>query len=350
MDDDTAQIRTSRAAMFGRRAHVSNALLAKIVETERRIAAWHAEQARLLADYAEVNAGEDGQPFSEFAPDELALRVGWTPNTARRRLVHAVALTTRLPRVLDALDGGLLDQRRADILVEAVEHLPDQVAHTVTDDVLARGVDRNPSQLRRLVRRAILRHDPDGAARRHNSERAKRRVEFLPAADGMARLHAYLPATEATAIYQRIDAFARQAAPGDGRTLDQRRADVLVDLMLNPAFGQVTTTINLTVPATTVSGEGDQPGELGGYGPVTAGQARELAGWGSDLTPEPGRVRPPCGRARSRSGRPPRSTRKIVTDTKWRRMITDPGHRESARLRCEDLPTAGGTRQPRPSP
>jgi hypothetical protein len=222
---------------------------------------------------------------------------------ACRRLHHAIELTTRLPRLLDALGSGLVDQRRAGILVDAVEDLPDDVAHTITDHVLAHAEGRNPTQLRRLVRRAVLRHDPDGGVRRHKTAREKRCVEFHPRPDGMADLYAHLPAHEATVIYQRVDAFARHATSGDGRTLEQRRADAFVDVMLNPALGSVGVTVNLTVPATTISGESDQPGELAGYGPIDAGQARELAGWGRNLTND---------------------TRKIIADPAWKRMITDP--------------------------
>jgi hypothetical protein len=303
MDDTTTTPTPEEEDPFFARVRKSNVVLAQLERNEKQIAALHAEQAKLLVEYADLNPGKGRLPFSESAPDEVALQVGWTPNVACRRLHHAIELTTRLPRVLDALESGLLDQRRAGILVDAVEDLPDDVAHTITDHVLGHAEGRNPTQLRRLVRRAVLRHDPDGGVRRHKTAREKRCVEFHPRPDGMADLYAHLPAHEATVIYQRIDAFAHQATSGDGRTLEQRRADALVDLMLNPALGPVGVTVNLTVPATTVSGESDLPGELAGYGPIDAGQARELAGWGHNLTND---------------------THKIIADPQWKRMIYDP--------------------------
>jgi hypothetical protein len=323
MDDATTTPTPEEEDLFFERVRKSNALLARIERNEKQIAGLHAEQAKLLAEYVELNPGKGRLPFSESAPDNLALQVGWTPNVACRRLHHAIELTTRLPRVLGALGSGLVDQRRAGILVDAVEDLPDEVAHTVTDHVLAHAEGRNPTQLRRLVRRAVLRHDPDGGVQRHKTAREKRCVEFHPRPDGMADLYAHLPAHEATVIYQRIDAFARQATSGDGRTVEQRRADAFVDLMLNPALGAVGVTVNLTVPATTISGESDQPGELAGYGPIDAGQARELAGWGRNLTNDRPRVTNGCTRAHG-AATSTTPTWKIIADPAWKRMITDP--------------------------
>jgi hypothetical protein len=93
--------------------------------------------------------------------------------------------------------------------------------------------------------------------------------------------------------------------------------------MLNPALGSVGVTVNLTVPATTVSGEGDLPGELAGYGPIDAGQARELAGWGRNLTNDRPRVTNGCTRAHG-AGISTSPVWKIIADPKWKRMITDP--------------------------
>ena len=49
----------------------------------------------------------------------------------------------------------------------------------------------------------------------------------------MASLNAYLPAQAATAIYAKVDRLAQQL-DGDERSMDERRADVFVDLLLNP--------------------------------------------------------------------------------------------------------------------
>src|SRR5690606_5724723 len=140
--------------------------------------------------------------------------------------------------------------------------------------------------------------------------------------DGMAGLWAVLPAADAVRLDAGIDSLAHGARnAGDPRTLDQLRADLLVDLTLgrfelgagcvdgngDPLAGTGTGTgtgtapgavdgsdgegervrtprrlsarsqIRVTVPMTSLQGTGDEPGELAGYGPITAETAQDLA-------------------------------------------------------------------------
>ena len=56
-----------------------------------------------------------------------------------------------------------------------------------------------------------------------------------PEPDGMATLSAYLPAADAVGVFAVLDEHARQAGClGDERSMDARRGDALVDLVLNP--------------------------------------------------------------------------------------------------------------------
>jgi hypothetical protein len=85
----------------------------------------------------------------------------------------------------------------------------------------------------------------------------------------------------------RLGTFARAAAaPGDTRTLDQRRADVFTDLLLGlhvdpDQAGRNAALILVTVPASMLMGLDDQPGELAGYGPIPAEVARDIAAGGT---------------------------------------------------------------------
>ena len=70
---------------------------------------------------------------------------------------------------------------------------------------------------------------------------------LYPMDDAMAELRAYLPAADATRVYRKIDQAAHTAAgPGDGRTMDQRRADTLTDLILNPTNTSTSTSSSST--------------------------------------------------------------------------------------------------------
>jgi hypothetical protein len=240
--------------------------------------------------------------FSEYAADEIAVAMRWTRNFAFARLHLAVTVTTRLPQTLAALTRGDLDLRAVQALAEITDPLDADTARAVETAVLPNAGRWNLTELRRATRRAAARLDPAGAEQRHQARKRDRRVELFPADDGMAELHAFLPAVDATRIYRRLDAFARAAAPGDDRTMDQRRADAFTDLLLsrsntaNGGAGEGKNTgvvVHLTMPATMLMGLDDQPAELAGYGPIPADVARALA-----------------------------------ADATWRRLLTDPvtGH------------------------
>jgi hypothetical protein len=100
----------------------------------------------------------------------------------------------------------------------------------------------------------------------------------------MANLIALLPAPEAQLIYDRLTTATQQLPTQDPRTLDQKRADLFIDATLSglPLDGLPTVqgrrpAINVVVSADTLLNLDDQPGQLTGYGPITADTARRLA-------------------------------------------------------------------------
>ncbi len=251
------------------------------------------------------------------------------------RLSLALTLTDRLPATLAALEAGDLDLRRVQKLAELTDPLPVAVARAVEAAVLPQAARQNTSELARAARKAIARLDPDGAHARHQNRKADRRVVLYPMDDAMAELRAYLPAADATRVYRKIDQAAHAAAtPADGRTMDQRRADTLTDLILNPTANTSSTTsggggatsstggggggtgaggggggtgggstgggggggggtgggggggnngvlVQVTMPATMLMGLTEHGAELAGYGPIPAQVARELAADGT---------------------------------------------------------------------
>src|SRR6266511_2746466 len=304
---------------------------------EQQVGYLHAMQFRALARFAAVRPSDRGDRFSEFAPDEVALALGWTRAVAGMRLALALTLTDRLPATLTALERGEVDLRRVQKLAELTDPLPPAVARAVEAAVLPDAARQNTSELARAARKAIARLDPDGAHTRHQNRRADRRVVLYPMDDAMAELRAYLPAADATRVYRTIDQAAHAAAtPADGRTMDQRRADTLTDLILNPTANTTTNTsggggatsstggggggtgaggggggtgggstgggggggggtgggggggggnngvlVQVTMPATMLMGLTEHGAELAGYGPIPAQVARELAADGT---------------------------------------------------------------------
>jgi hypothetical protein len=200
---------------------------------------------------------------------------------------------------------------KARVVVEATDALDPATAAAVEERVLADAEGRTVGQLRAALAKAVLAEDPGGAEIRHERARQDRRVTLNPQPDGMAGLWALLPAHDAAAVYGAIDAHARQQ-PADERSMDARRADALVALVTGADTAPMQPLVQITVPAATLLGLDDAPGELAGHGPIPAGMARRIADdpsgtWRRILTDPPtGAVldvghttyRPPVGLAR----------------------------------------------------
>jgi len=83
--------------------------------------------------------------------------------------------------------------------------------------------------------------------------------------------------------------------PIDTRTMDQKRADLLADLLLagtpvahGAGLDAIRAEVAITVPVLTLAGVGSQPALLAGYGPIDAETARRLTadapGWDRVMT------------------------------------------------------------------
>jgi hypothetical protein len=263
-----------------------DSLLTVMAAMERLVAAAHAVQVKAMGQLARLRPPTFGHPFGEFVADEIALELCMTRRAAENRLGQAVEMTTRTPAVLHALEAGTLDLYRAKVITEATYGLDDDTAERVAAHILDRAEGHNASEIRRTVRRTVLRLDPDGSQRRHEKARTDRKVVLTPVDDGMAELTAFLPADQATAVYRKVDALARGARiPGDERCPDARRADVFVNLLLGRRDPGVTSEpdsglrplVHVTVSATTLAGADNKPGTLDGYGPIPAAFARKIA-------------------------------------------------------------------------
>jgi hypothetical protein len=198
-------------------------------------------------------------------------------------LKNAEQLCTRLPATLGLLLDGRISELQARAVTEASYVLPDTVLPAFEGRVLQRAPEQTLKQLRDVVRRAQHRMDPAGAEQRKHRAQADRSVRVTDAGDGMVWFTALLAAEHAQACVQKIDAAARMTPTDDERTLEQRRADILVDAILGGLSGDLPTrhgsqpNISVIVSLETLAGIEDEPGWLEGYGPITADTARALA-------------------------------------------------------------------------
>jgi hypothetical protein len=236
-------------------------------------------------------------------------------------------LEEHLPATFTALQEGAISFRHATVIAEEADSLPVEARTAFDADMAPRARQMTAVQLGRKARAVREKMHPESIRERHVRAAADRRVCVEPARDGMARLELLMPAPEAFGIFNRLDDTAQAlAGPAEPRTLDQLRADVATDLLLNGQhrtteptstnpthagpihadpdnstdsthqFPQgIVPTVMVVVPVLTLLGLSEEPATLEGYGPIDAETARELAGnaksWFRILThPETGTV------------------------------------------------------------
>ncbi len=293
----------------------------------RMEAHYAARKTRAMAAIRDALAAEfaadpvPGDDVDEAAAAEIQAALSLTGATAASWYAHALALRDRLSTVWGALAAGRIDAVRARMLVDETAHLDPDAAHDLVDAVLDWAADRTTTQIKRRVRRLVLALDPAAAVERHEAAVEGRRVEVYPNPDGTANLVGVnLPARHAAAIRAYLTRLARRLRrAGDPRTMDQLRADLFVELLSGPHHGgggEAPGFVELRVDIATLVGLDDLPGDLGGYGPVVADLARQLAlssprlEWRYVITdPDTGRLRQ-VGTTRRR---PTAAMRRFVT-------------------------------------
>src|SRR5437870_7533982 len=268
--NDLASVRPTVVGL----ARLGSTDFAALSQKERVDALLVLEQHRAWLDglqqqvLAEVSLGDPSE--DQWIQEEVACALGLSPVTAGAKLKNAEQLCTRLPATLGLLLDGRISELQARAVTEASFVLPDTVLPAFEDRVLQRAPEQTLQQLRDMVRRAQHRLDPAGAEQRRRRAVADRSVRITDAGDGMAWLSTLLPAEHAHACVARIERAARMTPNDDPRTLEQRRADVLVDAVLGGLAGELPTrhglqpNISVIVSLETLAGVEDEPGWLDG--------------------------------------------------------------------------------------
>ncbi|MCP2638125.1 HNH endonuclease [Microbacterium sp. HD4P20] len=260
---------------------------------------------------------------------ELASAMRVTEYAAGQMIVQAEALVHRYPAALAALAAGRITTKHAAILVEKV----DQVQPELREEVAARAVELAEAEpvgtFQRALRALIQTLEAPTLEQRYQTALQARRVVVERGTDGMGALITYAPEVEVHAIFARATAIAKTIAAQDGetRTLDQIRADVVCDLLIDGVTGAMPTeargiraSVVVTVPVLALLDDElaktADPPVVESIGPIPLSRARELCGgdasWMRVLThPETGMVLS-VGR---KQYPPPPPLRKL---TKWR--------------------------------
>ncbi|MEA2058052.1 MAG: DUF222 domain-containing protein [Actinomycetota bacterium] len=227
---------------------------------------------------------DDPRSAGEAAAAEIGVALRLTRRAADVELTLAVDLQRRLPATWRLLATGAIDLRRAKTIDHGTAHLTDAVAQEVDRLVAEQAPRLTTGQLRARLARLCIEADPDHAEGRYRHAVAERRVVTEATGDGTANLLGMdLPPNRVAAATRRINALARSLRiAGETRTMDQLRADVLLDLLNGTNHTGKTSSggsgvVDLHVDLDTLAGLTEHPGELAGYGPVIADIARQIA-------------------------------------------------------------------------
>ena len=267
---------------------------------------------------------------------ELAAAMRITEYAAGRLMVVAQALRGPCRAAWESLAGGRVTEKHAEVLVDLLGELTPEVQEALVDEAVALAEREPVGRFRRALHARIASATAQTLMDRTQAALRTRRVAVEPVADGLGVLLTYAPQVELQAIFDRATAMAKAIkAAGDERTLDQIRADVVCDLLIDgttanvpAAASGIRAQVVVTVPVLSLlETEGDDVGarEQGsvadlptveGVGPIPVSRARELCGgdgnWMRVLThPETGMVLS-VGRDRYT---PPAALRRLV---KWR--------------------------------
>jgi hypothetical protein len=341
--------------------------LAAVIRAGRRLSAW--ASALELAAVSDLMRRREQQEAAghlhaaEHADAEIAALLTLTGRGAGRVLDLAIALR-RLPLTARALEAGVIDLPRVAVIADETIGLDDDHVAALEQHILVRAPGQTTSQVRAAVRRAVLTADPSAARKRREQAQREARVERWDEHAGTAALAGRdLPPAAVIAADQHISALARGLrAAGLAGNADQLRAQVFLALLSGipasallptsqqrpdsavsgsgtsadppmpgqpakpgapdipgwpgnpenadwPGIPPVAGTVNLTMPLSTWLGLLDAPGEVTGFGPLTADDSRHLATamaghaqthWCVTLTGEDGRpVAHGCTRPRS---------------------------------------------------
>ncbi|WP_045730479.1 HNH endonuclease signature motif containing protein [Pseudarthrobacter chlorophenolicus] len=310
-------------------------------QLEAQIAAGKARDAADFAEFQEAmtppEATGSERAFVEMSTTaEIAGVLTLSPGAAAAFISQSRKVCA-MPLVLGALAAGSMSWRHAVIVADETDCLAPEnaaalVSHFFDPDAPNRARGSAPGDLvahlfRRKVRSWRERTHPASVQERHVQCVADRRMEYRPAADGMASITLVLPGDTACAIWNKTTAIARGLqGPGETRTLTQLRPDTVAALLLGAHTGAAApgravdgqqagdvagvhgvpggndgdsgtrsdpyavdlskipapkADVLVTIPLFTLLGSTDEPADLDGYGPIPAAMARKLVADGA---------------------------------------------------------------------
>ncbi|MEU4014468.1 DUF222 domain-containing protein [Microbacterium sp. NPDC028030] len=242
---------------------------------------------------------------------EMAAALRVSDRTLQARMTEAVWRVERFPLVWAAQGAGRISAAHARAICDAAEHLEDAADRDAySAEMVPFAESESPNRVSRHGRRVAERFQSRSVDERHRDAREKRSVWVKEVGDGMSQLGLLGPSTLVHGAFERLTQMAQtvqkpeppeqasaqdqdqepvqEQEEADQRTVAQIRADLALDLLLTGApaghdtsdglLAAIRGSVSVTVPVTTLMGEGAMPAELDGRTPIDAASAKALAG------------------------------------------------------------------------
>lgn len=293
-----------------------SALVARAETNHAEMARLQAERAQVCADaldliamrVAQRDAARPGHQLGDTIPlrevlAELSAALRVSERTISNWLGDGAALVSTYTATLEALREGRIDERHASAIIDGGACLSPENRDEYERLILPIAETETAPSTRAQARVIVARLQPDTIEASHRRALADRQVRTYDLDDGQGRLLLDAPTALIHGIFERltvmgieqreVDAAAAADSEGDAeadadapdeRTLDQRRADIMCDMLLTAAptadgdkgLGAIRATVQVTVPILTLAGLDGDPALLDGESPIDPGIARAL--------------------------------------------------------------------------
>jgi hypothetical protein len=210
-------------------------------DAEIRLRTAQAQKLKVVQQILRSMGGDLSSIDGDAAIAEVACLLHVSHRSAQRLTDDALEICER-EHVFEALERGDIDLTRAKIIARL---LPTSALQEEFEDyAIFYAMDHTAHETKRWIL-ANLPEEQEDAERK--SEYDKRSVGVEHHSNGMSEFWAYLPTPTAETFFGALDALARaQSDPDDTRTMEQRRADAVDDLLAEKVA--VSTNVSVILP------------------------------------------------------------------------------------------------------
>jgi hypothetical protein len=196
----------------------SNRVMVSLAGAEE-VDPYHSEDFRLIED-------EDREEIA------AALRVA--PATAQMKLDAARMLANHLPATAEALATGEISPAHATVIARETERavragLNPESIREIENRAVAHAELHTPGQVANKVKALIAKISPEEFEEAVETAIEQRKVDFYPESDGMTTVVALLPAADAIALRNVLDAMAQMSLQDEKSASIASGSDSLVD-------------------------------------------------------------------------------------------------------------------------